>query len=134
MPMFAGHDIRPQPFSQDRQLAFHCASIHELEQAKAFIICNGEHRAERGFDALSEQTALCLRRRRRFTENSSECVAEPALRFEAAAISHLVHPLALLYSAQCATHSSGAVIGLESHSVMTLELSSCGRWIDRQRC
>src|SRR5437870_1975244 len=99
-----------------------------------FIIRNGEHRAERGFDALSEQTALCFRRRRRFTENSSESIAESALRFESAAISHLVHPLALLYSAQCATHSSGAVIGLESHSVMTLELSSCGRWIDRQRC
>src|SRR5437764_3410795 len=133
MPMFAGHDIRPQPFSQDRQLAFHCASIHELEQAKAFIICDGEHRTKWRFDALREKSTLCFRRRRRFTKNSSESIAKPALRFEAAAVSHLVHALALLYSAQCETHSPGAMIGLECHSIMTLKLSSCRRRIDRHR-
>src|SRR5205823_1897755 len=131
MPMFARHDIRPQPFSQDRQLAFHRTSIHELEQAKSFIICNGEHRAEWRFDALGKQTALHFRRRRRFTENSSESIAKPTLRFETAAISHLVHPLALLYSAQSKAHSPGTMVGLEGHSIMTLELSSCRRRIDR---
>src|SRR5215470_17298155 len=133
MFVFAGHDIRPQPFSQDRQLAFHRTSIDELEQTKAFIICNGEHGTEWCFDALREKSALRFRRLWRFTKNSSESIAETALRFEAAAISHLVHALALLYSAQRQTHSPGAMIRLECHSIMTLELSSCRRRIDRHR-
>src|SRR4029077_21196213 len=100
MFVLARHDVCLQSLSQDLQLAFHCTPINELEQAKSLIICNGEHRPQRRLDALREKSALRFRRRRRFTKNSSESIAEPALRFEAAAIPHLIHALALLYSAQ----------------------------------
>src|SRR5262245_22795079 len=108
MSVLARHNVRLQPLSQDRQLAFHRASINELKQTKSFVIRDRKHRLERSLNAFGKQAALLARSRRSFTENSSESVAKTAFRFEAAAISDLIHALAHLHSTQSETHSTGA--------------------------
>src|SRR4029077_9425135 len=120
------HDICAQPFPQNRQLAFCRASIDEFEQAQALVVSDGDHWPERRIDSLRKKWCMlpgvCLR----FAKDLGECVAETALRFKATPVSRLIHAIALPNLAQSETHPPSAMIRLECHPIMALELSSRG--------
>src|SRR5215475_4531459 len=103
MPMFPGHDICSQSFSQDRQLAFCRASVDEFEQAQALIVRDRDHWPERRIDSLRKQWCMRPGVRRRFAKNLRERIAKTALRFKAAPVSRLIHAIALPHLAQCKT-------------------------------
>src|SRR4029434_4672302 len=69
----------------------------------------------------------------RFAKDFRERVAKTALRFKATPVSRLIHAVALPHLAQSNTHPTRAMIRLECHSIMALELSSRGRRIYRKR-
>ena len=100
MPMFAGHNVRFQTCPQDREFALQSAAIDKLEQAQPGVIGNREHRAKRSLNSFRKQPALSFRRGRGFAKNFRKRVAKSALRFKAAAVADLLHPLALAHFAQ----------------------------------
>src|ERR1700730_14436469 len=110
---------------------FHRAPVDELEQTQHFVIGDCEQRAKWCFNPLGKQTAVCFGRRWRFTENTGEGVTKTALRFKAAAVPRLVDASAAPHCAQCESHSPRAMVRLEGHSVMALELPPRRGRIDR---
>src|SRR5207247_11290411 len=70
----------------------------------------------------------------RFAKDLRERFTETAVRFKTAAVSRLIHATALPHLDQRNAHPARAVIRLKRHSIMTLELSPRGGWIDRERC
>ena len=131
--VLSGHDVRLQALTQNSQFGFQRAAIGEFEQAQSFIVRDGEHRAERSVEPFGKHAAARLRGGGRVAENSGERFAKAARRFEAAPVFRFVHASALAHFAQGEAHPARAMIGLERHSVMTLELAARGRWIDGKR-
>src|SRR5207237_9116841 len=107
--------------------------IAPLTQSQSFGIDDGNHRPVRRIASLREKRCARLRVRRGFAENPRKCLAKTALRFKAAAVACFVDAATVPHLAQGYTHSACAMISLKSHSVMPFELTSRGRWIDRQR-
>src|SRR6476660_3382578 len=108
--MLTGNHIGPEAVPQDRQLAIHRTSIKEFEQTKSFVV--------------GKQTALRLCCGRRFAKNPGKIVTKTAFLFKTTSISHITHPLTFSHFTQGQPHPTGAMIGLESHSIMTFELPS----------
>src|SRR4030095_9962598 len=133
MPMFPRYDICAQSFPQNRQLAFCCASVDEFEQAQALVVRDCDHWPERRIDSLRKQWCMRLSVCWRFAKNLRERVAKTALRFKAAPVSRLFHTIAFPHLAQGKTHPTRAIVRLERHSIMTLELSPRGSRVDRER-
>ncbi len=120
--MFAGDNVRPQTFAQDRQFSFRCAPVGELEQAQPLVVRDCEHRAQRGLDPLGKQTRACLRACWWLAEDARKSFAKTAGRFETAAVFRFVHSSASPHLAQRQAHASRAMISLKCHSIVTLEL------------
>jgi len=117
--MFSGNDIGPKPvFARSTALALR-TSIDKLGQTKSLVVCNRQHRAKR----VSMRSA-----------NKPPCAfaavgGSPKIRRESARKPlyesnhfHFAHHHALTFShfTQCPAPPTGAMIGLESHSIMTL--------------
>src|SRR5947208_7221058 len=100
MRMLARHYICSQSLSQDRQLAFGRTSVDKLEQAQAFVVRDGDHRAKGRFDSFGEQSCLRLRCRGRLTKNFRERFAKTALRFKTAAVTRFIRATAFSHLAQ----------------------------------
>src|SRR5437016_374721 len=126
IPMFPGHDICAQLFSQNRQLAFCCAPVDEFEQPQALVVGDRAHRSEWRIDSLRKEWCVRLGVCWRFAKDLRERVAKTALRFKATPVSRLIHAIALSNLAQSKTHSARAMIRLKCHSIMTLKLASRG--------
>src|SRR5262249_39926768 len=99
------------------------APVDEFEQAQALVVRDRDHWPERRIDSLCKQRCMRLGVCWRFAKDLGECVAKTALRFKAAPVSSLIHAIALSPVAQSKTHPACAMIRLECHSIMTLELS-----------
>src|SRR4029453_15275493 len=105
----------------------------EFEQAQTLVISDCDHRSKWRIDSLHEHWLARLRSRRRITKNPRERFAKTALRFKSTSVSRFIHATALSHFAQGKAHSARAMVSLECHPVMALELPPCRRWIDRHR-
>src|SRR5690242_10665338 len=121
--MFSRHDSCAQSFPQNRQLAFGGASIDEFKQAQALVVSDRNHWPEWRIDPLSEQWWMRFGTCWRFAKKFRKRVTEAALRFKATPVSRLIHAVALPHLAQSKTHPACAMIRLECHPIMALELS-----------
>src|SRR6476660_289547 len=126
MPMVSRHDICLQSFAQNRQLAFCRAPVDEFKQAQALVVSDSDHWPERRIDSLRKQWCMCAGVCWRFTKDLGERIAETALRFKPTSVSRLIYATALPHLAQSKTHSARAMIRLECHSIMALELPPRG--------
>src|SRR5262249_39333900 len=124
MPVFPWHNVCSQSFPQNRQLAFCRAPVNEFEQAQASIVSEGDQWPQRRIDSLRKQWCMRPGVCWRFAKDLCECVAKTAFRFKATPVSRLIHAIALSHLAQCKAHPARAMICLECHSIMALELSS----------
>src|SRR5439155_12059345 len=66
-------------------------------------------------------------------KNARKGFAKTAGRSEAAAVFRFIHATATAHFAQCETQSARTMVGLKRHSIVSLELASRGRGIDRHR-
>src|SRR5262249_54307156 len=100
--------------------------VDEFEQAQASVVRHRDHWPERRIDSFGEHWCMRLSVCWRSAKDLGERVAKTALGFKATPISRLVHAIALAHLAQCKTHPARAMIRLECHSIMALELSPRG--------
>src|ERR1043166_4227087 len=124
MCVFSWNNIRAQTRTQDRQFSFQRAPIDKFEQPQTFIVGNRQHRAQRRLNSFSEQRTFGFRIRRRFAENAFERVPKSTLRSISTSVPRFINTRAALHFAQGQSHSSRAMISLERHSVMALEVAA----------
>src|SRR5262245_39069285 len=126
MSIFRSYHIFAQSLPQNRQFAFGRAPVDEFKQAQTLIVRHRNHWPERRIDSLRKQWCMRLSICWRFAKNLCERVAKTTLRFKAAPVSRLFHTIAFPHLAQGKTHPARAIVRLERHSIMTLELSPRG--------
>src|SRR6202030_1738423 len=130
MSMLARHNVCVQSSAQNRQLAFHRPPIGKLEQAQSFVVRHSNHSAKRRLDSFRKHGSTRFCGCRRIAKNSSESFAKTAGRFVTAAVFRFIHSTAPAHFAQRETQSARAMVSLECHSIVSLELPSRCGWID----
>src|SRR5262245_57438687 len=126
MSIFRSYHIFAQSLPQNRQFAFGRAPVDEFKQAQTLIVRHRNHWPEWRIDSLRKQWCMRLSVCWRFAKDLSERVAKTARRFKATPVSRLIHAIALPHLAQSKTHPARAMIRLECHPIMALELSTRG--------
>jgi hypothetical protein len=90
------------------------------------VVSDSDHWPERRIDSLRKQWCMRPGICWRFAKDLCERVAKTAFRFKTTSISHLIHAIAVPHLIQSKTHPPRAMIRLECHSIMALELSTRG--------
>ena len=128
--MLARQHARVQALLQHRQCALEPAPVDEIEQMQAAVVGEREHRAERRLEPLGVQHARRPRPRRRGADEAREGFAKSAAGFEALVQLRVEHGLSLSDVEEREAHAPRAVIGLEGHAAIALELAPRGRRVD----
>src|SRR6202040_4227742 len=89
--------------------------------------------AKRRLDSFRKHGSTRFCGCRRIAKNSSESFAKTAGRFVTAAVFRFIHSTAPAHFAQRETQSARAMVSLECHSIVSLELPSRCGWIDCHR-